>query len=168
MGKLGNMASANGFTDFDEKLMPDSIRTQLQKHPIPEAKIRRQHYRDIDTLGRSAIDTLSDAIKTTLPPQFDIFPNHIINSFVKLVITSDESDARAAARKKEEKILKDLALREQRFNTATAESGYAVMQIAQESAAVTRSKNKSEYQQAKVWLDCMVSVLGILCLMMDG
>lgn len=121
MGKMANLAASHGIQNLDEALMRRSIRDELENHQIPDAAIRRPHYKPPGHPARSAMDELSDTIKTTLPPKFNDIPNNVVNSLVKLVISSDESDAKAAARKA---LKKELALREQVARTATAESGF--------------------------------------------
>lgn len=95
------MALASGISDFNDDLMRFSICEELKKHEIPEANLRRTHYKHINHKERLAMDNLSDCIKPTHPAEFNNFPNYIINSFVKMVISSDDSNAKSKIRKKE-------------------------------------------------------------------
>lgn len=96
MGKIANLANTHGIQKLDEALMMRAIRENLD---IPHRTIRRPHYKPPRNPSRSAMDELSDNMKFTLPQQFHDIPNHVVNSLVKLVIRSDESDALVRARK---------------------------------------------------------------------
>lgn len=117
MGKLAKLAETHGIQNLNEKQLRKSIRDGLANHEIPAAPMRRQHYKAEGDPARSKMDDLTDRIKMTLPLQFAGIPNHVFNSLVKLVVTSDESDARAAVRKAEKK---ELEFHEQELRTATA------------------------------------------------
>lgn len=65
------------------------------------------------------MDELSDNSKLKLPQQFNDIPNNVIVGLGKLVITCDEFNARAAARKAE---MKKFTLREP--NSAERMGGY--------------------------------------------
>lgn len=107
MGKMSKLAATHGIQNLNEALMRRSIRDELGNHQVPDAKIRRHHYKPAGHPARTAMDELSDTIKITLPQKLNDIPNHVVKSLVKLVISSDDSDANATARNT---LKKELAL----------------------------------------------------------
>lgn len=101
---------------MNEDDLRNAIRTQL-KHfndTIPHAKVRLQRYKAV---GHESRTILSDTIRLALQPHYppDVYTADIVNSLVKHVITMDESNSKRILKKKQQKEMVELALREQRY-----------------------------------------------------
>lgn len=140
MVNLQRYLISKGLDTTDAKDLRRNIRIHLtaasSEDRLPPPNIRKIPYKFIDDPDRSAMDILCDSIRGAMTAEH--IPCDTFGSIVKMVLSSDLSDARQKEKRK--------------LETETARAACAKAQIDEEAATIAMAERKVMYNVAKVSL----------------